>query len=250
MASKQFAILDPAVRLNLNSIPRYAIWPAGVEAFLDQLPDAGLFDLVVTSPPHNLGKAYEDRQAIEDYASWQERVIKKCFARLQPTDSICWQVGNHILERRGGRLTSILLLDYLFHSIFDRLGLRMRNRIVWCFGHGQHCKRRFSGRYEVVLSYARTDDYDFDLDAVRIPSKYPGKEHYKGPRAGEYSSNPLGKNPEDVWGIPDVKSNHIEKTDNACQFPVASIERPILAQTKRYRVAIDLLATGIAKLAA
>jgi adenine-specific DNA-methyltransferase len=80
--------------------------------------------------------------------------------------------------------------------------------------------------------YSKTDDYFFDLDPVRIPSKYPGKRHFKGPKKGELSGNPLGKNPEDVWDIPNVKSNHVEKTDHPCQFPVGLIERLVLSMTR------------------
>ncbi len=64
----------------------------------------------------------------------------------------------------------------------------------------------------------------FNLDAVRVPSKYPGKRHYKGEKRGQLSGNPKGKNPSDIWllmeeewesglwNIPNVKSNHAEKT--------------------------------------
>ena len=60
--------------------------------------------------------------------------------------------------------------------------------------------------------------YTFNLDAVRVPSKYPGKKHFKGPNLGQFSGNPLGKNPEDVWNIPNVKSNDVDKTEHPCQF--------------------------------
>ena len=80
--------------------------------------------------------------------------------------------------------------------------MSMRNRIVWHFGHGLHASRRFSGRYEVIMWFTKSDDYTFNLDAVRVPQKYPQKKHFKGPRRGELSGNPLGKNPGDVWEIP------------------------------------------------
>ena len=64
-----------------------------------------------------------------------------------------------------------------------------------------------------------------------MPQKYPGKKHFKGPKAGQYSSNPLGKNPGDLWVIPNVKSNHVEKTIHPCQFPVELIERLVLSMT-------------------
>jgi adenine-specific DNA-methyltransferase len=105
--------------------------------------------------------------------------------------------------------------------------------------------------------YTKTDDYVFNLDAVRVPSKYPGKRHFKGPKQGEISSNPLGKNPEDVWdmptdfwSIPNVKSNHIEKTEHPCQFPVGLVERLVLALTKPNDMVFDPFAgvgsTGVA----
>lgn len=51
-----------------------------------------------------------------------------------------------------------------------------------------------------------------------MPQKYPGKKYYKGPHKGEYSGNPLGKNPSDVWDIPNVKANHVEKLLTLANF--------------------------------
>lgn len=107
----------------------------------------------------------------------------------------------------------------------------MRNRIIWHFEHGLHCKNRFSGRYETIIWFTKSNDYVFNLDPVRVPQKYPGKKHFKGLKAGQYSSNPLGKNPGDMWIIPNVKSNHVEKTIHPCQFPVELIERLVLSMT-------------------
>ncbi len=91
--------------------------------------------------------------------------------------------------------------------------------------------KRFSGRYEVILWFTKSNDYTFNLDAVRVPQRYPQKRHFKGPNKGELSGNPLGKNPSDVWEIPNVKANHVEKTIHPCQFPVELIERLVLALT-------------------
>jgi adenine-specific DNA-methyltransferase len=65
----------------------------------------------------------------------------------------------------------------------------------------------------------RKNEFVFNLDSVRVPQKYPNKKHYKGDKKGELSGNPLGKNPSDVWDIPNVKHNHPEKTAHPCQFP-------------------------------
>jgi len=208
------------------------------------MPD-GAANLVVTSPPYNIGKEYEAREDLDGYLAWQDAVIDACVRILSADGSICWQVGNYVDNGE------ILPLDALLLPSFRRHGLRLRNRIVWHFAHGLHCSRRFSGRYEVVLWFTRGDDYVFNLDPVRVPQKYPGKKHFKGPKAGQFSGNPKGKNPGDVWSIPNVKSNHVEKTDHPCQFPVELIERFVLSLTNEGGLVFDpFLGTGTSAVAA
>ena len=216
--------------INLDDI---AIFGMDAEKFLDSLPEEPIFDLVVTSPPYNIGKEYEKKVSLDQYMAWQKRIIEKIYVRLKDTGSICWQVGNYI---DNGAITP---LDFEFAPIFKELNMQLRNRIIWHFGHGLHSKKRFSGRYEVVLWYTKTDNYTFNLDAVRVPAKYPGKKYFKGPNKGQLSGNPLGKNPEDVWEIPNVKSNHVEKTAHPCQFPVGLIERLVLSMTNSGELVFD-----------
>src|SRR5438132_3532254 len=181
---------------------------------LRDIPSASA-QLIITSPPYNIGKAYERarRRSLGEYVSGQEAVIAECVRILRPGGSICWEVGNHVEANR------ILPLDIVLFPSFQRHDeLRLRNRIVWHFEHGLHCSRRFSGRYEVILWFTKGDAYTFDLDPVRVPQKYPGKRGWKGKNAGQYSGHPLGKNPGDVWIFPNVKANHVEKTIHPCQF--------------------------------
>lgn len=181
--------------------------------------------LVVTSPPYNLGKTYENKTDMKQYLKQQRKVIKECTRILDDDGSICWQVGNYVDNGE------IIPLDIALYPIFESLDLHLRNRIVWHFGHGLHASKRFSGRYEVIMWFTKTDDYIFHLDPVRVPQKYPSKKHFKGPKNGKLSCNPLGKNPSDIWEIPNVKSNHVEKTIHPCQFPVELIERLVLSMT-------------------
>jgi adenine-specific DNA-methyltransferase len=209
----------------IPNLGKHYLWNGDASHYLDSLDPSIKFQLVVTSPPYNLGKVYESKQELTTYINWQKEIIEKIIPHISENGSICWQVGNYI---ENG---AIWPLDLELAPIFKNLGLQLRNRIVWKFGHGLHAQRRFSGRYEVVLWFTKSDAYKFNLDPVRIPSKYPGKKHFKGPKAGQYSSNPKGKNPEDVWDIPNVKSNHIEKTIHPCQFPVGLIEKLVLSLT-------------------
>ena len=201
------------------------IYPGDCLTFLSQIPDETVA-LVITSPPYNIGKPYEDRKALDEYLSWQEEVIKEAVRVLKPDGSLVWQVGNYV---ENGE---ILPLDVLLFPIFRSLSLKLRNRIVWAFEHGLHAKRRFSGRYEVALWFTKGDSYVFHLDRVRVPQKYPNKRYFKGPKKGELSGNPLGKNPGDVWIFPNVKVNHVEKTFHPAQYPVELVERFVLALTE------------------
>lgn len=220
------------------------LYPGDCLELLKAIPDESL-SLIVTSPPYNIGKEYEKRLKLESYLDQQKLIIQECVRCLSPQGSICWQVGNYV---DGG---AIIPLDTVLYPIFTKLGLKMRNRIIWHFEHGLHCNRRFSGRYETIIWFTKSDKYTFNLDPIRVPQKYPGKKYFKGPNAGKYSCNPLGKNPGDLWVIPNVKSNHVEKTDHPCQFPVELIERLVLSMTKEGDWVFDpFLGTGTTIIAA
>lgn len=202
---------------------------------LAQLPN-GTAQLIVTSPPYNIGKSYERRVALEAYLAREEKVIDACIDKLKPGGSICWQTGNHVDSGE------VFPLDILLYDFFKGRGLQLRNRIIWRFEHGLHCSQRFSGRYETILWFTKAQgdgDYVFNLDPVRVPQKYPGKRYFKGPNKGKPSANPLGKNPGDVWDIPNVKHNHPEKTDHPCQFPVELVERLVLSLSNPGDLVLD-----------
>ena len=198
---------------------------------LSTLPTESI-NLIVTSPPYCINKAYENpNDDIETFKNRHIEIFEDIYRVLKKGGSICWQVGYHVGKSR------IIPLDYYIYSLFTDLSspyeypLVLRNRIIWTFGHGLNSSQRFSGRHETILWFTKGDSYDFHLDSIRIPQKYPGKKSYKGKNKGNYSGNPLGKNPSDVWDIPNVKAKHIEKTGHPCQFPVAIPQRLIKALT-------------------
>lgn len=153
--------------------------------------------------------------------------------------SVCWQVGYHISEKY------VIPLDYIIYDLFTSLSkdleypLVLRNRIIWTFGHGLNSTNRFSGRHEVILWFTKGEQKIFNLDDVRVPQKYPGKRSYKGPKKGQFSGNPLGKNPSDVWDIPNVNAKHVEKTEHPCQFPIAIPQRLVKALTPYDGLVLD-----------
>ena len=198
----------------------------------------GFAKLIITSPPYNIGKIYEKATKLHEYLAAITPILDELVRVLSPEGSLCWQVGNYVEE------AEVFPLDMFYYPFFKERGLHLRNRIIWHFDHGLHASKRFSGRYETLLWFTKTDTYTFNLDSVRIPAKYPGKTHFKpGPKYGKPSGNPLGKNPSDIWrivvqdwetalwNIPNVKANHPEKTIHPCQFPIELVERCVLALT-------------------
>lgn len=204
---------------------------------LKTVPDRSV-KLIITSPPYNIGKAYETATHLDEYLANLNPIVDELIRVLAPDGSLCWQVGNYVEQ------SEIFPLDIFYYPYFKKHGLKLRNRIVWYFEHGLHASKRFSGRYEVMLWFTKGDTYTFNLDSVRVPSKYPGKTNYKpGADYGKPTGNPLGKNPADIWKlvqqeweaglwcIPNVKANHAEKTIHPCQFPIELVERCVLALT-------------------
>ncbi|MGO8671783.1 MAG: DNA-methyltransferase [Capsulimonadaceae bacterium] len=199
---------------------------------LRSLPDCSV-DLIVSSPPYNIGKEYESRVALQQYIESQSRVLSQCARVLKRSGSIFWQVGSFSYDG------AIVPLDVKFFPILEGLGLIPRNRIVWARQHGLHARRKFSCRHETILWFTKSDDYVFELDPIRVPQKYQNKKHYRGDNKGELSCNPDGKNPGDIWMFRNVKHNHEEQTIHPCQFPEDLIARILLSTTREGALVLD-----------
>ena len=199
---------------------------------LRELKDESV-DTIVSSPPYNIGKEYENRKHLDSYLKSQSEVLKECYRVLKPTGSIFWQVGSYSLNG------SLIPLDVKFFPIFENLGMISRNRIIWLRPHGLHASKKFSGRHETILWFSKSNDYKFNLDNIRVPQKYQNKKHHSGEKHGELSCNPDGKNPGDIWAFRNVKHNHEEQTIHPCQFPEDLIARVILCSTDKGDVVLD-----------
>jgi adenine-specific DNA-methyltransferase len=254
--ASQQSMLAPEIASKFSESAEVVIAPGDCLHTLAGLPRSSM-QLVITSPPYNIGKAYERATELDTYLEALSPVVDQLVRVLSPKGSLCWQVGNFVED------AEVFPLDIFYYPFFKRHGLKLRNRVVWHFAHGLHASKRFSGRYEVLLWFTKGDKYTFNLDSVRIPSKYPGKRHFKGGKYGQPSGNPLGKNPSDVWkivqqdwesalwDIPNVKANHPEKTIHPCQFPIELVERCVLALTREGDWVLDPFSgVGSAMLAA
>ena len=196
--------------------------------------------LVLSSPPYNIGKAYETRTAMEVYADWQSKVIDEILPRMTDDGVFCWQVGTYV--NKG----EIYPLDYLFIPMLMDKGLHFQNRIIWHFNSGLHAKTRFSGRHDTILLFSKSKEFVHDN---RLLAPIEGDLPVDIEDMPEFQAQSLRS---DIWDIPTVNHNHPEKIPGAhpCQFPVALAERVILGATQPGDLVFDpfsgMATTGVA----
>lgn len=179
--------------------------------------------LTVTSPPYNIGKAYEKPSPINDYLAWCAEWIAEIHRITDPNGAFWLNLGYLELQGRAKAIP----IPYL---LWDRVPFYLVQEIVWNYGAGVAAKASFSPRNEKFLWYVKNPSrYTFNLDDIRDPNvKYPNQR-----KNGKLKCNPLGKNPTDVWPFPKVTSgtdrSSAERTPHPAQFPVAVIERIVKA---------------------
>lgn len=102
--------IAPAFSLNSHAV----VYQGDCLKLLAAVPD-NTIQLVVTSPPYNIGKSYERRNTLDVYVESQRQVITECVRVLKPGGSICWQVGNYVHDG------AIIPLDcHLFQMLFKQ----------------------------------------------------------------------------------------------------------------------------------
>jgi len=193
----------------------------------------GMVNLTVTSPPYNIGKEYEAATDIESYVTWC-RTWLEGIGRSTATEGAFWLNLGYLPW--PGRAKALPISYLLWNSV----PLYLIQEVVWNYGAGVAGRAFFSPRNEKFLWYVKNPSlYTFNLDAVRDPDvKYPNQK-----KNGRIKVNPLGKNPSDVWQIPKVTSGagraSSERTPHPAQFPVAVIDRIVLACSNEGDVVLD-----------
>src|SRR5258708_20885363 len=122
-ADSQVSSVAVSIIKDFSRVPEepYVLFHGPCEEFLRSLPEKPLFDLIVTSPPYNIGKPYEQKVELQQYKADQKKVITELVKRMKPTGSLCWQVGNYVVCSKNNR-GRVYPLDILFHPIFQDLG--------------------------------------------------------------------------------------------------------------------------------
>jgi site-specific DNA-methyltransferase (adenine-specific) len=206
---------------------------------LADLPE-GSADLVFADPPFNIGyqyDVYDDRRAKADYLEWAERWLRAALRVLKPSGSFFLAIGDEYAAEH-----KVLL---------DKLGLTLRNWIVWHYTFGVNCTRKFNRSHAHIFYYIRDrKNYTFNPEPVRVPSAR--QTTYADARA-----NPVGKLPDDTWVLrPQETQDHFradqdtwfvsrvcgtfkERVSHPCQMPEAVLERIIRVASNPGELVLD-----------
>ena len=208
------------------------IYNMDCEKALSMLEDA-CFSSTITSPPYNIGKAYEKVMPLSDYVGWLETISKHIYRLTRPNGSYLLNVGYLSIPEKGRAVP----ISYL---LWDKTPFFLNQEIIWHYEAGVSAKRYLSPRNEKILWYVKDkDDFIFNLDAIRDPNvKYPNQK-----KNGRLRCNTIGKNPSDVWEIAKVTSgkdrSSEERTAHPAQFPEDLIKRLMLGFTNAEDLILD-----------
>ena len=90
---------------------------------MDQLPDDSVH-LMVTSPPYNVGKEYDEDLTLKEYLQFLHRVLKEVHRVLVPGGRACINIANL------GRKPYLPLHTWIIQEILN-LGFLMRGEVIW-----------------------------------------------------------------------------------------------------------------------
>jgi site-specific DNA-methyltransferase (adenine-specific) len=185
---------------------------------VQRLRDASV-DLVVADPPYGLGKDYgndSDRLSGEAYLEFSRRWVDALLPKLKPSASLyvflTWQHSPEVFS-------------YL------KKHLLMVNEIIWdrkvpSMGGST---RKFSSVHDTIGLFAKSKDYYFDVDSVRIAydpetKKARTRSIFVGKKWLE-----VGYNPKDVWSVSRLHRQDREREDHPTQKPLEIVKRMVLA---------------------
>lgn len=184
---------------------------------MHDLPD-GSVSLLIADPPYNLGKDYgnnRDMKTWHEYEDFTREWLGEAIRLMTQTGSLYVFMGVRFISR-------------LFAILEDEFKLTFNGWITWHYTQGMGRKVGFSPRHDDILYFTKSDQFTFNLDAIRIPQKYFRKRN-----------NMTGANPGDVWQFSHVHYCSAEREQHPTQKPEALMERIILASSNEGELVLD-----------
>lgn len=216
--------------LNKNNIINKTIC-GDTFAIMPKLPRC-FVDLLIVDPPYNLSKNYHGSKfaaaSDAEYAKYTNKWIKQILPLLKPNASlyVCcdWK--------------SSLIIGTVLKKYFN-----VRNRITWQREKGRGAKANWKNGMEDIWFATISDDYTFNLDAVKVRKKVlaPYKENGK-PKDWEETADGKYRNtcPSNFWDDISIPYWSMpENTAHPTQKPEKLIAKLILASSNKGDIVFD-----------
>ncbi len=218
-----------------NPIPEVdTIFPSSCEE-MKELPDCSVH-LMVTSPPYNVGKEYDNDLTLEEYLAFLMRVWKETYRVLVPGGRACINVAN------VGRKPYSPLHASIMHNMID-LGFLMRGEIIWDKAASASTSTAW-GSWQSATNPTLRDTHEYIL----VFSKGSFRRDKMDGRVSTISKDEFLEFTKSVWGFP---SESAKKVGHPAPFPVELPYRLIQLYTFSNEIVLDpFMGSGQTALAA
>lgn len=202
---------------------------------MKELPDNSVH-LMVTSPPYNVGKEYDEDLTLEEYLAFLRRVWKETYRVLVPGGRACINVANL------GRKPYIPLNSHIAQSMIE-LGFLMRGEIIWDKASSASTSTAW-GSWQSASNPTLRDTHEYIL----VFSKGTFKREKIDGRESTISKEEFLEFTKSVW---DFFSESAKKVGHPAPFPVELPYRLIQLYTFSNEIVLDpFIGSGQTALAA
>lgn len=128
-------------------------------------------DLIVTSPPYNLGKEYEQDLSLSEYLDFLQTVLRECYRVLKFGGRICWNVMNQIFRCKN--IAGIWSPSFESANLMQKIGFKFFDYLIWYQGYS-------SKRAETVYGSPRSPFLNHRTEALLVFFKGTWKRQEQG----------------------------------------------------------------------
>ena len=202
---------------------------------MKELPDNSVH-LMVTSPPYNVGKDYDEDLTLDEYLAFLKRVWAETYRVLVPGGRACVNVANL------GRKPYIPLHAFIVRDLLE-LTFLMRGEIIWDKGASSSVSTAW-GSWQSASNPTLRDAHEYIL----VFSKGNFRRGRLDGRSDTISKEEFLEFTKSVWGFP---AESARKVGHPAPFPVELPYRLIQLYTYRDEVVLDpFMGSGQTALAA
>lgn len=202
---------------------------------MHELPDCSVH-LMVTSPPYNVGKDYDEDLSLEEYLGFLNSVWKEVYRVLVPGGRACVNIAN--LGRKP-----YIPLNGLIAKDMARLGFLMRGEIIWNKAASASTSTAW-GSWQSASNPTLRDTHEYIL----VFSKGSFRREKMEGRENTISREEFLEFTKSVWEFP---SESAKKMGHPAPFPVKLPYRLIQLYTFLGEVVLDpFMGSGQTALAA